>query len=285
MSTRFPRVCLTIGTSDSSGGAGIQGDLKTFASQDCYGACTVVAVSAQSFSGIKGIHLIPESFVKTQLDALGELPLSAVKVGLVPNVASIRVIGRWLRERPDLPLVLDPVASDSRGIPLLQPEMVKALCDELMPRATITTPNRFEAALLSGMEECLSVEDMEQAAKAIFRKYGAPVVVTGGGLTDRTIDVLYGMDGISHIEAPTSKRAKVHGAGCAHSAAIATGLAKGQALRDSIYHAKHYVSAAILAAPVLPTGHSTLWHSSNVNMQAVNVGSGVYPILPLSGDM
>ena len=282
MNAKFPKVCLTIGTSDSSGGAGIQGDLKTFSSQDCYGASVVVAISAQSFAGIKGMHLVPEHFVRLQLDAISELPLSAVKVGLVPNVAAIRVIGRWLRERPDLPLVLDPVASDSRGIPLLQPEMVAALCEELMPRATISTPNRFEAALLSGLEECLSVEDMQQAAKEIFRRYGAPVVVTGGGLTDRTIDVLYGLDGVSHIEAPTQKRAKVHGAGCAHSEAIAAGLAKGQALRDSIYHAKHYVSAAIAAAPVLPNGHSTLWHSTKVNVQAVNVGSGGYPVLPMS---
>jgi hydroxymethylpyrimidine/phosphomethylpyrimidine kinase len=281
MTSPFPRVCLSIGSSDSSGGSGIQGDLKTFAAQNCYGASVLVAVSAQGFAGIKGMHLIPESFVRTQLEALDELPINAVKVGLVPNVGAIRVIGRWLREHPKLQLVLDPVASDSRGIPLLQPEMVAALNEQLMPRATIVTPNRFEAALLAGMEECLSVEDMEQAAKEIFRRYGAPVVVTGGGLSDRSIDVLYGMDGISHIEAPTRKRAKVHGSGCAHSAAIAAGLAKGQALRDSIYHAKHYVSAAIAAAPMLPNGHGTLWHGDSVNTQAVNVGSGGFPVLPM----
>lgn len=278
---RFPPVCLTIGTSDSSGGSGIQADLKTFAAQECYGASVVAALTAQNFSGIKATHLVPEAFVRAQLDAIiDELPVSAVKVGLIPNVASIRMVGRWLREHRQLPVVIDPVASDSRGIPLLQPEMVKAICDELMPRATVVTPNRFEAALFTGIEECLSIEDMEQCATQIFKRYGCPAVITGGGLQDRTIDVLVGLDGVSHIEAPTTKRAKVHGAGCAHSSTICAGLAKGYSLRDAIYHAKHYVSAAISAAPVLASGRGTLWHSVTINTYAEGIGSGVYQVLP-----
>ncbi|MBA3936410.1 MAG: bifunctional hydroxymethylpyrimidine kinase/phosphomethylpyrimidine kinase [Planctomycetes bacterium] len=266
-SGNFPASCLTIGTSDSSGGAGVQADIKTFAAQNCYGASVVVALSAQNFSGIKGMHLVPESFVRTQLDAVGdELPISAIKIGLVPNVATIRVIGRWLRERPDVPVVLDPVAADSRGIPLLQPEMVGALCDELMPRATVATPNRFEAALLAGMEECLSLEDMEEAAQRIFKRFGCPVVVTGGGLAERSLDVLAGLDGVSHFDAPTCHRIKVHGAGCAHSAAITAGLAKGDSLREAIFHAKFYVSAAIAAAPMLDSGRGALWHGVTPNI-------------------
>jgi hydroxymethylpyrimidine/phosphomethylpyrimidine kinase len=283
MSHKFPKVCLTIGTSDSSGGAGIQGDLKTFASQECYGASVVVAISAQSFRRHQGhAPRFPSSFVRPSSMRSPSCRSRRSRSGLVPNVAAIRVIGRWLRERPDLPLVLDPVASDSRGIPLLQPEMVAALCEELMPRATISTPNRFEAALLSGLEECLSIEDMQQAAKEIFKRYGAPVVVTGGGLADRTIDVLYGLDGTSHIEAPTYQARQSPWGRLRPLGGHRRRLAKGQALRDSIYHAKHYVSAAIAAAPVLPNGHSTLWHSDQVNVQAVNVGSGGYPILPMS---
>jgi hydroxymethylpyrimidine/phosphomethylpyrimidine kinase len=272
----FPRVCLTIGTSDSSGGAGIEADLKTFAAQDCYGASVIVAIAAQNFSAIKGTHLVPESFVHLQLDTVGEeLPISAIKVGLVPNVASIRVIGRWLRAHPDLPVVVDPVAVDGRGIPLLQPEMVEAICAELMPRATVTTPNRFEAALLAGMDECLSVEDMQQAATTIFKRFGCPVVVTGGGLANRSLDVLAGMDGVSHFDAPTCQRPKMHGAGCAHSAAITAGLAKGDSLREAIFHAKLYVSAAIAAAPVLPNGRGTLWHAVVPNLIKADVGEGI----------
>jgi hydroxymethylpyrimidine/phosphomethylpyrimidine kinase len=281
MARPFPPVCLTIGVSDSSGGSGIQSDIKAIAAQECYAASVVVAVTAQNFSSIKGTHLIPEAFVHSQLDAvIDELPVRAVKVGLIPSVATIRVVGRWLREHPKLQVVVDPVATDSRGIPILQPETVQALCEQLMPRATIATPNRFEAALLSGMEECLSVEDMQQAATTIFKRFGCPVVVTGGGLTDRTLDVLCGLDGISHFEAPTHRRPKVHGAGCAHSAVITACLARGDHLRDAIYHAKHYVSAAIANSPSLPNDRGTLWHSIKVNAEAINVGSGSYPIVP-----
>ena len=277
----FPPVCLTIGVADSSGGAGIQADIKAIAAQECYSATVVVAITAQNFSNTKGVYIVPESFVRSQLEAVAEeLPIKAVKVGLVPNVATIRVVGRWLREHPEYQVVVDPVATDSRGIPVLQPEMVQALCEQLMPRATITTPNRFEAALLSGMEECLSVEDMQQAAKEIFKRYKCPVVVTGGGLTDRTLDVLCALDGISHFEAPTHRRTKVHGAGCAHSAVITACLARGDHLRDAIYHAKHYVSAAIANAPILANGRGTLWHSLKVNAEAINVGSGAFPVLP-----
>jgi hydroxymethylpyrimidine/phosphomethylpyrimidine kinase len=281
MTNQFPPVCITIGVSDSSGGSGIQADIKAIAAQECYAASVVVGVVAQNFSGTKGSYAIPESFVHAQLDTIiDELPVKVVKVGMVPSVATIRVIGRWLREHPKLQVVVDPVASDSRGIPVLQPEMVHELCEQLMPRATITTPNRFEAALISGMEECLSVEDMEQAASAIFKRFGCPVVVTGGGLSDRTLDVLCGLDGVSHFEAPTHKRSKVHGAGCAHSAVIAACLARGDHLRDAIYHAKHYVSAAIANAPALENGRGTLWHSIKVNAEAINVGSGTYHVHP-----
>ncbi len=280
MPPRFPPVCLTIGVSDSSGGSGIQADIKAIAAQECYSASVVVGVMAQNFSNTKGSFVLPESIVHQQLDAvIDELPVRAVKVGLVPSVATVRVIGRWLREHPKLQVVVDPVACDSRGIPILQPEVMQALCEQLMPRATITTPNRFEAAMLAGMEECLSVEDMQQAAKEIFKRFGCPVVVTGGGLAERTLDVLCGLDGISHFEAPTHHRPKVHGAGCAHSAVITACLARGDHLRDAIYHAKHYVSAAIANAPTLENGRGTLWHSVKVNNEAISVGSGAYPVI------
>jgi hydroxymethylpyrimidine/phosphomethylpyrimidine kinase len=266
MIAHMPPVCLAIGTSDSSGGAGVQSDLKTFLAYQCYGASVVVALAAQSLVAIKGLHPVPESFVRTQLEAVGEdLPISVVKIGFVPSVGAIRVVARWLRERPQLPVVLDPVAADSRGIPLLQPEVVEALCDEFMPRATVTTPNRFEAALLAGMDECLSVDDMQEAAQTIFRRFGCPVVVTGGGLAHKALDVLAGLDGISHFETPTCDRPKVHGAGSCHSAAIAACLARGDSLREAIYNAKLYVSAAIAAAPSFGHDRSVLWHQIAVN--------------------
>jgi hydroxymethylpyrimidine/phosphomethylpyrimidine kinase len=280
MTTHMPPVCLSIGTSDSSGGAGVQSDLKTFLAYQCYGASVVVALSAQNLLAIRGLHPVPESFVRTQLEVVGEdLPISVVKVGFISSVGTMRVVARWLRERPQLPVVVDPVAADSRGIPLLQPEVVEALCDELMPRATISTPNRFEAALLSGMDECLSVEDMQEAAQTIFRRFGCPVVVTGGGLANKTLDVFAGLDGVSHFETPTCERPKVHGTGSCHSAAIAACLARGDSLREAIYNAKLYVSAAIAAAPSFGHGRSVLWHQIPVNELGVEVTPLGSPIM------
>src|SRR5690349_19004116 len=123
---QFPPVCLTIGASDSSGGAGIQADLKTFTALNCYGASVVTAVTAQSFTKIIAVHALSDQIIRQQLDAVeSELPIQAVKVGLCPSVGSMRAVARWLRERPKLKVVVDPVAADSSGIALLQPEMVE----------------------------------------------------------------------------------------------------------------------------------------------------------------
>lgn len=270
MASSFPPVCLTIGASDSSGGAGIQADIKTFTALNCFGASIVTAVTAQSFTRITTIHPIPEQIIRAQLEAVEtELPISAVKIGLCPSTAAVRLVARWLRERPALRVVVDPVAVDPSGIPLLQPEMLDALRTELLPRATIATPNRFEAAMLTGMEECLSVEDMEAAAKGIMHKHGCAVLVTGGGMGKRSLDVLAMLDGLRHFDAETVMRTKVHGAGCAHSAAITACLAKSESLREATLNAKAYVSAAIAAAPNLENGHGVVWHGVTVSSEVM----------------
>ncbi len=270
MANYFPPVCLTIGASDSSGGAGIQADLKTFTALQCYGASVVTAITAQSFTRIHSMQPVTEQMVRAQLDAVeSELTINAVKVGLCPSVATMRLVARWLRERPKLRVVVDPVAADSSGIALLQPEMVETLRTELLPRATIATPNRFEAALLMGMDECLGIEDMEAAAKGILHKYGCAVLVTGGGMGTRSLDVLAALDGLRHFDAETVVRTKVHGAGCAHSAAITANLAKADSLREATLNAKAYVSAAISAAPNLENGHGVLWHGVTVKEQVM----------------
>jgi hydroxymethylpyrimidine/phosphomethylpyrimidine kinase len=270
MASKFPPVCLTIGASDSSGGAGIQADLKTFTALNCYGASVVTAVAAQSFSRINAMTALPDQAIRTQLDAVeSELPIKAVKVGLCPSAAAMRVVARWLRERPKLVVIVDPVAADASGIALLQPEMVEALRTELLPRATIATPNRFEAALLMGMDECLGVEDMEAAAKGIMHKHGCAVLVTGGGMGKSSLDVLAAIDGLRHFDAETVQRTKVYGAGCAHSAAITACLAKGESLREATLNAKAYVSAAIAAAPSLENGHGVVWHGVTVSSEVM----------------
>jgi hydroxymethylpyrimidine/phosphomethylpyrimidine kinase len=281
MSTKLPPACLTIGSSDSSGGAGIQADLKTFTALNVYGASVVTSLTAQDFTSIRGVHVVPESFVRAQLEAVeDEIPFQAVKVGLCPSAGSMRVIARWLRARPSLRVVVDPVAADARGVALLQPDVIETLKNELLPRATICTPNRFEAALLAGMEECLTIEDMAQAAREILRRYGCAAVVTGGGMSDRSYDVLAAIDGIRHFDAETIVREKVHGAGCAHSAAITANLASGESVRESIINAKAYVSAAIAAAPELENRHSVLWHGVTVGEQVMaRDASGSHPVI------
>jgi hydroxymethylpyrimidine/phosphomethylpyrimidine kinase len=259
----FPPVCLSIGSADSSGSSGIQGDLKTCTALGVMGVSAVTAVDARSFSARGASHVVPDACIRGQLDAvIAQMPIAVVKVGHLPSVGAVRTVTRWLREHPRLQVVVDPSATDSRGIALLQPEVLGTLCDELLPRATLCVPNRFEAALLAGMEECLSVEDMEQAARTLSKRHGAPVLVTGGGLAGRSIDVLAALDGVSHYDGQSAPRAKVHGAGCAHSAAIAAHLARGESLREAIMAAKFYIGAAIAAAPTLPDGHGTIWHGS-----------------------
>jgi hydroxymethylpyrimidine/phosphomethylpyrimidine kinase len=270
MAAKFPPTCMTIGASDSSGGAGIQADIKTFTALNVYGASVVTAVTAQTFTRITSIHPISDQIIRTQLDAVeAEFTIQAVKVGLCPSAEAMRLVARWLRERPSLRVVVDPVAVDSSGIALLQPEMIEALRSDLLPRATIATPNRFEAAMLTGMEECLDVEDMESAAKGIMHKFGCAVLVTGGGMGKRSLDVLAMLDGLRHFDAETVVRTKVHGAGCAHSAAITACLAKGESLREATLNAKAYVSAAIAAAPDLENGHAVVWHGVTVSSEVM----------------
>jgi hydroxymethylpyrimidine/phosphomethylpyrimidine kinase len=279
----FPPVILTIGASDSSGGAGIQADLKTFTALQCYGASVVTAVTAQNFTSIQSMFPVPEQYIRAQLDAVeSELTIDAVKVGLCPSAASMRVVARWLRERPKLRVLVDPVAADSRGIALLQPEVVEVLRAELLPRATLATPNRFEAALLMNMDECLDIESMESAAKGLLHRHGCATLVTGGNMGARSLDVLAAIDGLRHFDAETIVRStKIHGVGCAHSAAIAANIAKGESLRESVLNAKAYVSAAIAAAPELENHHAVFWHGVTVKEQVMaSDASGAQRILP-----
>ncbi len=277
-------VCVTIGDSDSSGGSGIQADLKTFMALNCYGASALTAVMAQSLTGIDSQMPITEGHVRAQLDAIASsLPIKAIKVGYLPNAQVARVVGRWLRESPGIPVVVDPIIATNKGVALTQPEVIRAICEELLPRGTLATPNRFEAATLAGMDECLDVGDMQEAATQLLKRYGCPILVTGGGFEGKHVDLLAAMDGISHYESPTIRRGKIVGAGCAHSGAITALLAKGDSLREAILDAKGYVTGAIHAAPELPGGLGVLWHGITVREQVMaDVTAQVLSAKPLA---
>jgi len=266
----FPPAAISIGASDSSGGSGVQADIKTFTALNCYGASVITAVTAQGFGGVKAVHAMPDQLIRAQLDAVAhDLPITAVKVGLCPSASAMRVVARWIREHPNLPVVVDPVAFDAAGVALLQPEVVEVLRKELLPRATLVTPNRHEAALLAGMDEVLTSEDMEEAGRRIQKAHGCAVVVTGGGASGRSLDVLVALDGVRHVESAAANRTKIRGAGCAHSAAIAAQLAKGDSLREALTTAKAYVAAAYFAAATLPDGRGVVWHGVTVDDSTV----------------
>lgn len=263
-------VCLTIGTSASSGGWGVQGDLKVFTALSCYGAAVVTGITGGHHRRSSEQMPVPEHAIRNQLEAAAEeLPIRAVKVAALPSVESVRLVARWLREHPDLPVVVDPCAVDHHGVPHLTPEILAALREDLLPRATLVIPNRFEAALLTGMDECVDREDMEHAGRELLHAHGCPVLVTGGGLANGSLDVLVALDGLRHYTGPTINAGKIQGSGGTHSAAVAAGLAKGESLGESIMAAKLYITAAIAAAPRLPNGRSILWHAVTVREQVI----------------
>lgn len=269
MSHGQPPVCITIGASACSGGWGVQGDLKVFTALSCYGAAVVTAVTAGHYRHSDQLA-VAEHTVRSQLEVVGdELPIGAVKVAYLPTVGVVRLVARWLRERPDLPVVVDPCAVDSRGVPHLTPELITAMREELLPRATLVIPNRFEAALLTGRDECVDRDDMEAAGRDLLHRHGAPVLVTGGGLADGGLDVLVALDGLRHFTGPTIPSGKIHGSGGTHSAAVATGLAKGDGLRESIMAAKLYITAALAGARRLANGRQVLWHAVTVREQVI----------------
>lgn len=245
-----PPCCLSISISDTTGADTGQADLKTFTALGTFGVLATTGIRVQDSAGIHDTTAMTERLVHAQLDAVEAThDIRAVKVGFCPSAATIRVIGRWLRERPLLPVVVDPILLQHHGIPLQQPEVISALQQELLPRATVATPNRFEAARLSGMDECLTRDDMEQAARAIFQQCGCTTVVTGGGLGDESLDVACGFDGISHFSLPSEGSGDpVLGAGCSYSAALTAQLARGEALRESLLAAKSYVTELIAGA-------------------------------------
>lgn len=273
--TAFPHpVCISIGANDSCGSTGIQADIKTYMALNCYGAAAVTAVLAQPLEAaacqVRACAAIPPEQVRMQLAAIADsLPIGAIKVGYLPDPAVVRVVAAWLKAQPGRPVVIDPIILTNHGVPLADPALIQAVCSELLPLGTLATPNRQEAALLAGLDECLDLADMQEAATRLLKRYGCPVLVTGGGLGGRHLDLLAALDGISHFESPTVSRAKVSGTGCAFSAAVAASLAKGDSLREAILDAKAFVTGAIHAAPVLPNGRGVVWHGITVREQVL----------------
>lgn len=241
-------VALTIAGSDSGGGAGIQADLKTFASLGVHGTSAVTCVTAQNPKQILGIQPCQPEIVRQQITAVfNELRPAAVKTGILYSPEIIRVVAAAYRPgKRHPPLIMDPVMISSSGTRLLKPSAVELLLRELLPRATLVTPNLAEAQFLVD-RELQSVEDMRRAAKEIHGHFGCAVLIKGGHLTnsEEAVDVFFDGGDEWLLTAPFIKGVNLHGAGCTYSAAITAYLALGCALGDAVTRAKEYVSRAI----------------------------------------
>ena len=224
MSATVPTV-LTIASSDSGGGAGIQADLKAFARLGAHGMSAIVALTAQNTVGVTAIHELPPAFVRAQIDAvLDDIGADAAKTGMLFSKPLIEAVAEALARR-DLPLVVDPVMVASSGSRLLLPDAVGTLVARLFPLATVVTPNLPEAQALTG----IGTEDRAKLAEALVGMGARAALVTGGHGT-QPVDHLF--DGTRHlaIAVTRSRAAATHGAGCTHSAALAAGLAAGLSL-------------------------------------------------------
>ena len=257
-------IAVTIAGSDSSGGAGIQADLKTFAALGVYGASVITALTAQNTQGVTAIHDVPIDFIAAQIDAVfSDLDIAAVKIGMLSQAATIETVAKGLDRHRAKNIVLDPVMVATSGDRLLAPEAVEALRKVLIPRALVVTPNLPEAAALTGANVARNEQEMEIQARELLAHGARNVLVKGGhGSGDESIDLLVGEGDVVRLSAARIKTKNTHGTGCTLSSAIAAGLAKKLLLVDAVSDAKAYVSAAIAGADRLKvgSGHGPVHH-------------------------
>ncbi len=250
-------IVLTIAGSDSSGGAGIQADLKTFSALGAYGASVITALTAQNTRGVTAIHTPPASFVTAQMDAVfQDLTVDAVKLGMLGNADVVHAVAAGLRLYKPRFVVLDTVMISKSGHALLQPDAVAALRDELLPLADLITPNLPEAAALLGVEPATDEREMERQAQALRALGARHVLVKGGHLaSDLSPDWLVSATGVERFTAPRIAVHNTHGTGCTLSAALAALRPRRNDWSDTVRDAKAYLNGALAASDTLHIGH------------------------------
>jgi hydroxymethylpyrimidine/phosphomethylpyrimidine kinase len=252
---------LIIAGSDSGGGAGIQGDLKTVTALGGYGMTAITALTAQNTQGVFGIHDVPPAFIAQQIElCLSDIGADAIKTGMLSTIATIDAVAFAL-SRCDIPLIVDPVMVAKGGAALLQAEAVDALKTKLLPLAYLVTPNIPEAEILAGMP--ITTRDaMAEAAKRIHALGCANVLIKGGHLEtgDTVTNVLFDGTTVERFEAPRLQAKNTHGTGCTMASALATFIGGGMDLKTAVEKAHAYVAGAIQYAPNLGHGHGPLWH-------------------------
>ena len=251
---------MTIAGSDSGGGAGIQADLKTFAALGVYGTSCVTAITAQNTVGVTGIHEIPQDLITDQIKCVMEdIGADAVKTGMLSSTAIVETVSRELSKYKVTNVVVDPVMVAKSGDALLKKEAVQAVRDLMLPLATVVTPNIPEAEVLTELN-IASIEDMKTAAKALVDMGCHSAVVKGGHMMGPASDLLY--DGAEYhvFSVERIDTVNTHGTGCTFASAIASGLAKGLTLYDSVSDAKQFITDSIKSSFVIGSGHGPLNH-------------------------
>ena len=254
------KTALTIAGSDSSGGAGIQADIKTMTANGVYAMSAITALTAQNTTGVYGIMEVTPEFLVNQLDCIfTDIRPDAVKTGMVSSSALIEVIAQKLTQYKAENLVIDPVMVATSGAKLISDEAIETLKGKLLGLATLITPNIPEAQVLSGMD-IRTAEDMERAAKAIYEAYGCAVLCKGGHQLNDANDLLYSKEGARWYQGRRIANPNTHGTGCTLSSAIASNLAKGCSLDEAVERAKAYISGALAAMLDLGKGSGPMNH-------------------------
>ena len=250
-------IALTIAGSDSSGGAGIQADLKTFSALGVYGASVITALTAQNTRGVNAIHSLPGAFIAAQLEAVfGDLDVRAVKIGMVGSAEAALAVAEKLEALRGVAIVLDPVMVATSGDPLLDADAEQVLREELIPLARLITPNLEEAACLLGDSARAGDESAMRGQAKRLLELGARAVLVKGGHLDgpEAVDILVHGKSETRLTSPRIETGNTHGTGCTLSSAIAAGLARGLKLEEACIRAKAYLSGALAAAGELQVG-------------------------------
>lgn len=248
---------LTIAGSDSGGGAGIQADIKAMSANGVYAASVITAITAQNTQGVHAIHDVPVAIIEAQIDAvLSDIECAAVKIGMLSQAVVIELVAEKLKQYEVQTVVLDPVMVATSGDPLLQEAAIEMLKKQLIPLATVITPNLYEAAILSGVTPASNQAEMLQCAEKLMGLGSDAVLLKGGHLQDeQSSDLLVNANGeMEWFSSPRIASSNTHGTGCTLSSALCAFLAQGEPLARATKLAKSYIQSTIKAADQLQVG-------------------------------
>lgn len=260
---------LVIAGSDSGGGAGIQGDIKTVTILGGYAATAVTAITVQNTHGVHGVHPIPVELIEAQgIAVLDDIGADAIKTGMLGDVATVEAVARLI-DRAGAPSVIDPVMVAKGGAALLPHEAVGAITSLLLPRSTLLTPNAPEASALTGLAT-ETTDDLRRAGEVLLAAGAKAVLMKGGHIAGaRVVDVLMTPHGEATFEGDRIDTRHTHGTGCTLASACATGLAQGLTLHAAVARASSYVREALARAPGFGSGHGPLDHAWPTRMPDV----------------